>query len=175
MRLAMSSTDITRTRAAASSTASGNPSSGAQTARTASGGSSTSGRAARARSTNNSADAVEPRPGNGYTASDDRPSGARLVVFTAFDPGGSAIYRALRGRFALYNELVRTSARAHGATVGELDRNALFYLESRGVTPEEAKALLTRAFVADVIDRIGEAKVCEAFHADGMAWLGGVQ
>ena len=44
-------------------------------------------------------------------------TGTRLVVFTAFDPGGSAIYRPLRGRFALYNELVRTSARAHGATV----------------------------------------------------------
>jgi lysophospholipase L1-like esterase len=44
-------------------------------------------------------------------------TGATLVVFTAFDPGGSAIYRPLRGRFALYNELVRTSARTHGATV----------------------------------------------------------
>lgn len=44
-------------------------------------------------------------------------TGTRLVVFTAFDPGGSAIYRPLRGRFALYNELVRSSARAHGATV----------------------------------------------------------
>jgi lysophospholipase L1-like esterase len=44
-------------------------------------------------------------------------AGAHLVVFTAFDPGGSAIYRPLRGRFALYNELVRTSARTHGATV----------------------------------------------------------
>jgi lysophospholipase L1-like esterase len=44
-------------------------------------------------------------------------SGARLLVFTAFDPGGSAIYRPLRGRFALYNELVRDSARRHGATV----------------------------------------------------------
>ena len=44
-------------------------------------------------------------------------TGARLLVFTAFDPGGSAIYRPLRGRFALYNELVRTSARAHDATV----------------------------------------------------------
>ena len=29
---------------------------------------------------------------------------------------------------------------AHGATVGELDRDALFYLESRGVAPDEAKA-----------------------------------
>ena len=44
-------------------------------------------------------------------------TGARLLVFTAFDPGGSAIYRALRGRFALYNELVRASAAAHGADV----------------------------------------------------------
>jgi lysophospholipase L1-like esterase len=44
-------------------------------------------------------------------------TGARLLVFTAFDPGGSAIYRPLRGRFALYNELVRSSARAHGAAI----------------------------------------------------------
>jgi lysophospholipase L1-like esterase len=44
-------------------------------------------------------------------------TGARLVVFTAFDPGGSAIYRPLRGRFALYNELVRASASRHGATL----------------------------------------------------------
>ncbi len=62
---------------------------------------------------------------------------------------------------------------AHGATVGELDRNALFYLASRGVAPAEAKTLLTRAFVADAIDRIGEEAVREAFHAEAMAWLGG--
>ena len=42
-------------------------------------------------------------------------TGARLVVFTAFDPGGSAIYRPLRGRFALYNEFVRASAHRVGA------------------------------------------------------------
>ena len=44
-------------------------------------------------------------------------TGARLLVWTAFDPGGSAIYRAVRGRFALYNELVREAADRHGATV----------------------------------------------------------
>jgi Fe-S cluster assembly protein SufD len=60
---------------------------------------------------------------------------------------------------------------AHGATVGELDRNALFYLASRGIDEAEAKALLTRAFVADAIDRIGEEKVREAFHADAMNWF----
>ena len=60
---------------------------------------------------------------------------------------------------------------AHGATVGELDRNALFYLESRGVTPEEAKGLLTRAFVADALDRIGEERVREAFYSDADRWF----
>ena len=44
-------------------------------------------------------------------------TGATLVVFTAFDPGGSAIYRPLRGRFALYNEAVRWSADRYGARV----------------------------------------------------------
>ena len=44
-------------------------------------------------------------------------TGARLLVFTAFDPGGSAIYRPLRGRFALYNEFVRDSAARHGASI----------------------------------------------------------
>lgn len=62
---------------------------------------------------------------------------------------------------------------AHGATVGELDRNALYYLRTRGIGEAEAKALLTRAFVADAIDRIGEDAVREAFHADAVAWLGG--
>lgn len=44
-------------------------------------------------------------------------TGARLVVFTAFDPGHSAIYRPLRGRFALHTEQVRWAADRHGATV----------------------------------------------------------
>jgi Fe-S cluster assembly protein SufD len=60
---------------------------------------------------------------------------------------------------------------AHGATVGELDRNALFYLASRGVPEADAKALLTRAFVADAIDRAGEEKVREAMHADAEGWF----
>ncbi|HWT12211.1 MAG TPA: SufD family Fe-S cluster assembly protein [Allosphingosinicella sp.] len=60
---------------------------------------------------------------------------------------------------------------AHGATVGELDRDALFYLESRGVAPGHAKALLTRAFVADALDRIGEEEVRATFYADAEAWF----
>jgi lysophospholipase L1-like esterase len=44
-------------------------------------------------------------------------SGAHVVMFTAFDPGGLPVFGALRGRFAVYNELVREVAERHGATV----------------------------------------------------------
>ncbi len=60
---------------------------------------------------------------------------------------------------------------AHGATVGELDRNALFYLATRGVPEAEAKSLLTRAFVADAIERVGDETVRAAFYADVEAWF----
>jgi Fe-S cluster assembly protein SufD len=39
---------------------------------------------------------------------------------------------------------------SHGATVGQVDEEALFYLRSRGLAPEAARALLLRAFVAEV-------------------------
>ncbi len=60
---------------------------------------------------------------------------------------------------------------AHGATVGELDARALFYMESRGIPAPRAKALLTRAFVADALDRIADETVRDAFAADADAWL----
>ena len=60
---------------------------------------------------------------------------------------------------------------AHGATVGELDAKALFYMQSRGIPEPQAKALLTHAFVADALDRIGDETVREAFAADAETWL----
>ncbi len=41
---------------------------------------------------------------------------------------------------------------AHGCAIGELDAMSLFYLESRGLPPAEAKKLLLQAFVAGVFD-----------------------
>jgi Fe-S cluster assembly protein SufD len=38
---------------------------------------------------------------------------------------------------------------AHGCAVGELDAAGLFYLESRGLSPEDAKKLMLQAFVAE--------------------------
>ena len=43
----------------------------------------------------------------------------------------------------------------HGATVGQLDDNALFYLRSRGIGAEAARGFLTYAFADDIIARIG--------------------
>ncbi len=40
---------------------------------------------------------------------------------------------------------------AHGATVGQLDKSALFYLRSRGLDRDEAAQLLTRAFAARIL------------------------
>jgi Fe-S cluster assembly protein SufD len=46
----------------------------------------------------------------------------------------------------------------HGATVGQLSADALFYLRSRGIGAAEARALLVHAFAGEMIDRApGEA------------------
>ncbi|WP_296599278.1 Fe-S cluster assembly protein SufD [Phenylobacterium sp.] len=43
---------------------------------------------------------------------------------------------------------------AHGNTVGALDEDALFYARQRGMPEDEARALLTEAFIGEVVDRI---------------------
>jgi len=42
----------------------------------------------------------------------------------------------------------------HGATVGQLDAEALFYMQSRGIPRTAARDLLTYAFAADILDRM---------------------
>jgi len=44
---------------------------------------------------------------------------------------------------------------AHGNTIGALDEDALFYARQRGMPEAEARALLTAAFVGEVVERIG--------------------
>jgi Fe-S cluster assembly protein SufD len=56
---------------------------------------------------------------------------------------------------------------AHGNTVGALDENALFYARSRGMPEAEARALLTEAFVGEVVDRIEH----EAAREVARAWV----
>ena len=54
---------------------------------------------------------------------------------------------------------------AHGATVGQLDRNAMFYLRSRGIPEPTARALLTAAFCRETLSVIEDDAVRDAVGA----------
>ena len=51
---------------------------------------------------------------------------------------------------------------SHGATVGALDPDQLFYLESRGIEPAAARAILVRAFLVEALEQITLAPASEA-------------
>ncbi|MDD7342299.1 MAG: Fe-S cluster assembly protein SufD [Bacteroidales bacterium] len=51
----------------------------------------------------------------------------------------------------IYTDDVKCS---HGATVGQLDQEAMFYMRTRGVSEPEARRLLMQAFVSDVVDAV---------------------
>jgi Fe-S cluster assembly protein SufD len=60
---------------------------------------------------------------------------------------------------------------SHGATVGQLDETALFYLRSRAIDPVTARALLTYAFAHDVVERIRLAPLRKALERTLLARL----
>ena len=51
---------------------------------------------------------------------------------------------------------------AHGATVGQLDHSALFYLQSRGIPQAEARAMLMQAFLIEVLDVLEDEALAES-------------
>lgn len=53
----------------------------------------------------------------------------------------------------------------HGATVGRLDEDALFYLRSRGIPPQSARQLLIDAFASEIVDSIEPLAVREHVQA----------
>lgn len=56
-----------------------------------------------------------------------------------------------RPQLEIYCDEVKCS---HGATVGQLDQNALFYMRSRGIPEDKARMMLMQAFMEDVIDTV---------------------
>ena len=62
---------------------------------------------------------------------------------------------------------------SHGATAGELDERALFYLRSRGLEPETARSLLTYAFADEVLERIHHPAVADQARRELLRWLPG--
>jgi Fe-S cluster assembly protein SufD len=81
-------------------------------------------------------------------------------------PGAQLTDSAQQTRTLLLSDKARVDAKpqleifaddvkcAHGAAIGQLDPEQLFYLQSRGLATQSARNLLTYAFAADVVDRI---------------------
>ena len=62
---------------------------------------------------------------------------------------------------------------SHGATVGDLDEQALFYLRARGIPEDEARRMLIAAFATETLDLIADGAVREHMARHLERWLGG--
>ncbi|MBO9671595.1 MAG: SufD family Fe-S cluster assembly protein [Sphingobium sp.] len=60
---------------------------------------------------------------------------------------------------------------AHGASVGELDAQALFYLASRGLDPARARTLMLQAFIAGLFDDMADEAERTCFEGAALAKL----
>ena len=63
-----------------------------------------------------------------------------------------------RPQLEIYADDVKCS---HGATVGQMDEDALLYMRQRGLSEAQARALLMEGFVADVVRRCGVEQLHE--------------
>ena len=62
--------------------------------------------------------------------------------------------------FEIYADDVKC---AHGATVGQMDAEALFYLQSRGIPKAQAYEMLIKGFATQTLERISHLNVRERF------------
>ena len=58
-----------------------------------------------------------------------------------------------RPQLEIYADDVKAS---HGATTGQLDESALFYMQQRCIAPDEARKMLLRAFIMDIVEKVPE-------------------
>lgn len=62
---------------------------------------------------------------------------------------------------------------SHGATAGDLDHDALFYLRARGIPEPAARAMLIEAFLAESVHNIAAQGICPALMSSIGHWLAG--
>ncbi len=60
----------------------------------------------------------------------------------------------------------------HGATVGPIDEEQLFYASSRGLAPDDAARLIVEGFFQEVFEKFGDARVTEALRGRVSPHLG---
>jgi Fe-S cluster assembly protein SufD len=59
----------------------------------------------------------------------------------------------------------------HGATVTDIDDNHLFYLMARGIREKKARAMLVKAFTAEIVEELDHEGLIEALETRFDAWL----
>ena len=59
----------------------------------------------------------------------------------------------------------------HGATVGQIDEEAMFYLQSRGINRDDARSLLTYAFAADIIESLNVEPLRKPLEQFLLSWV----
>ncbi|MGQ0528047.1 MAG: Fe-S cluster assembly protein SufD [Alphaproteobacteria bacterium] len=60
---------------------------------------------------------------------------------------------------------------SHGATTGQLNEEALFYMRSRGLSETEARFLVVNAFVAEMTDKLGSREFAAEIQEIAEQWL----
>jgi len=63
-----------------------------------------------------------------------------------------------RPQLEIYADDVKAS---HGATTGQLDESALFYMQQRGIAPEDGRKMLLMAFMMEIVDKIPDPKIAQ--------------
>jgi Fe-S cluster assembly protein SufD len=74
-----------------------------------------------------------------------------------------------RPRLEIHADDVRCT---HGATIGRLDRDALFYLRARGIGEEQAREILVSAFAGGILDHVGIEELRESLKREIATRLG---
>lgn len=74
---------------------------------------------------------------------------------------GDTARMAASPQLEIYCDEVKCS---HGATTGQLDERAIFYMQTRGVPTEEARRMLTQTFMSDIIDHISFEVLRQRIH-----------
>ena len=68
----------------------------------------------------------------------------------------------------IYNDDVKCT---HGATIGQMDEEALFYLRSRGVPMRKAKIIMLRAFTNETLEHMSIDSVRDVLERVVMKWF----
>ncbi len=76
-----------------------------------------------------------------------------------------------RPQLEIYADDVKAS---HGATTGQLDESALFYMQQRGISPETGRQMLLRAFMADIVEKLNDPQSEKIINEKMSRWFSGL-